>query len=268
MTSRTFLLLVLLTLLYTTGCGRTGCPEGFLQDNDGTCLQVGDDDDATDDDASDDDDDASDDDDISDDDDFTPPQDDDDFTPPQDDDDAAPDEPDCESHDSTTCSGGDVHWVDSCGDIEGVKEECDEECLESGDEAVCADVGFRCWDTDYECYELGQILIVDFECEARNQAGETVQLLDIQFAPDYSSDASDIDEFLDDQWDGSLNLSPGSWTDINDTFRVAFDDDLSDEELELEADIEVGFGGQSTWLYGVEGDGSRQVEVLDGWFCF
>ncbi len=63
-----FLIAFLVTI--ATGCPPAYCPDGYLRDNDGNCLQVGDDDDASDDDdAGEDDDDA-----VQDDDDDTTPE--------------------------------------------------------------------------------------------------------------------------------------------------------------------------------------------------
>lgn len=59
----------------------------------------------------------------------------------------------CESQDSSTCSGGDIHWVDSCGNLGDVRESCEYGCdsegclpcqpdcssVECGPDPVCGD---------------------------------------------------------------------------------------------------------------------------------
>lgn len=65
---------------------------------------------------------------------------------------------DCTPHDHLGCSAGDVYWYDSCGEREGVHQECgsDERCIE--DECT---TGPSC---DIECEADGDDVLVSLSC--------------------------------------------------------------------------------------------------------
>jgi len=214
-----------------TACGGT-CPQGEARTNDGVCVDVGDT--------------------------------------------AAPEEeevPDdtCQSTDDTVCYNGNVHYVNSCGEIEDLRAECEQECIE-GSGATCADVSFRCFDTDYECtdYSFTSYLDVEFTCEVFNNGPDTLWLDGFALYLTDSSDESMLDSFYSDGASYiDLELPPGEWSEIRDyDFDIRFCGELEDEELELEAEMGIEGPGASSTLWR-EADSSEEVEVSESWFsCF
>jgi len=271
----------LLFIALLPACQQETCPDGSTLDADGECVWATDDgstgrpswfpggrDESTDEDDADEPD-GTDGDEPNDEPDDEPDDDEPDDEPDDDDDDddEPEDEESCESRAATTCSAGDVYWVDSCGETEDLKEACAEDCLEDTDSATCADVDFRCWETDFDCYTVG-LLWVDFECEARNNSDETITLVGFEVYAAYSSDAGDVDTWSDEDWSGSLSLPSGDWVDIPDTLGFALNDDISGEVFELDGDLRIEYGGDATTLAEVEGDDSKEVEVRDSEFCW
>jgi hypothetical protein len=125
---RTLLLapaLLMIATLVLSGCPQQDCPDGFLRDNDGNCLQVGDDDDAVDDDDAADDDDAVDDDDQSND---------------GDGDGVGADEGDCDDTDPTVYPGA----AESCDTVDS---DCDGDLVDEFDD-YDADGDPDCTDSD------------------------------------------------------------------------------------------------------------------------
>jgi len=77
----------------------------------------------------------------------------------------------CVSHADTRCQGGVVYWTDSCGDLENIKEHCDNGCnqnrtgCQEPEEPYCGD---------------GEINSQE-ECDGNNLNNQTCQSLGFDF---------------------------------------------------------------------------------------
>lgn len=253
-----------LLALLLPGCSLGPCPEGFVRDNAGNCLQMVDDDEGADDEDADADDDSDDGEGGADDSD-EPERDSGEDEPERDS--GGDDEPDrdsggdadpCTSHATTTCNDGDVWYEDACGELETRKETCAYACADDGSEATCVGFEIECEEAEHECRNSGDVN-VDFECRVRNLGDEVITLAALELTPT-STDASRSD-FLDDYWAGPGSFNVNTWVTLDDYFSVNVSDDYSDEDLDLTVEADLQIWGVTVLISGI----TTHVDVSDSW---
>lgn len=187
--------------------------------------------------------------------------------------------PMCQDTSERKCSAGNVHAVDTCGGTGSRAQTCGNangDCLEdrSNHRATCVDVEYRCFIVEFSgCRNSRGTQRVDFRfnCAVRNTGEDLVHLGAIRFNATEFSDRQRIqDWFQQDRtlMRGAVPLSPGQWQDLGGGMRIQLDGRLSDQVLEVNADLRVDLGDASTNITALLPVQTR-LAVPNHWFsCF
>ena len=179
-------------------------------------------------------------------------------------------DPDCGSaKDHHACYGGDLYWYDACDARGALEETCAQGCIESGDDAACVDVSFRCWDDEHVCLDSLEKIYVYFECEAKNDSDVALTFTNMTVRSADPGDVPSTESVFREEFTGGLNLDANSgWEYIphDGRFAAALTSELPDEEFEIEADFEVLLDDASQKVYDQDADASKSVEVPDSAF--